>query len=40
MISLNVSQTTLQCFLRFLFWVPLYYVFETPLIEMLLHKVG
>mmetsp|Transcript_15108 Transcript_15108/g.50989 ORF Transcript_15108/g.50989 Transcript_15108/m.50989 type:complete len:1084 (-) Transcript_15108:130-3381(-) len=31
-------QTTLQCFLRFLFWVPLYYVFETPLIEMLLHK--
>eukprot|EP00960_Hanusia_phi_P076603 768584-Hanusia_phi.AAC.3 len=32
-------QTTLQCFLRFLFWVPLYYVFETPLIEMLLHKV-
>mmetsp|Transcript_2101 Transcript_2101/g.4795 ORF Transcript_2101/g.4795 Transcript_2101/m.4795 type:complete len:1086 (-) Transcript_2101:355-3612(-) len=31
-------QTTLQCFLRFLFWVPLYYAFETPLIDMLLHK--
>lgn len=31
-------QTTLQCFLRFLFWIPLYYVFETQLIDMLLHK--
>lgn len=25
---------------RFLFWIPLYYVFETALIDMLLHKVS
>mmetsp|Transcript_33911 Transcript_33911/g.66171 ORF Transcript_33911/g.66171 Transcript_33911/m.66171 type:complete len:1090 (+) Transcript_33911:310-3579(+) len=31
-------QTTLQCFLRFLFWIPLFYVFETALVDMLLHK--
>uniref|UniRef100_A0A7S0M413 Exportin-1 n=1 Tax=Cryptomonas curvata TaxID=233186 RepID=A0A7S0M413_9CRYP len=30
--------TTLQCFLRFLFWIPLVYIFETALIDMLLHK--
>jgi hypothetical protein len=27
-----------QCFLRFLFWIPLVYIFETALIDMLLHK--
>jgi exportin-1 len=36
--NVTTLQTTLQCFLRFLFWVPLYYVFETPLIDMLLHQ--
>ena len=36
--NVTTLQTTLQCFLRFLFWIPLYYVFETHLIDVLLHK--
>jgi len=36
--NVTTLQTTLQCILRFLFWMPLYYVFETSLLDMLLHK--
>lgn len=36
----TLIKATLECFLRFLNWIPLGYIFETNIIDMLLNRVS
>lgn len=36
----TLIKATLECFLRFLNWIPLGYIFETNIIDMLLNRVN
>jgi hypothetical protein len=38
--NLNVLESMLQCLLRYITWVPIGYIFETQLLEMLVLKVS